>query len=139
MSHWTDAMLVPQPSIKDHADLSPESGPWRAEPDHVRLPAMVEAAPAEITQWPGSAPTPLHALSALAASLNLRSVYYKHDEGARLWQAFGAHRPRMVVRWPDRAAGLQAAMALGPDSRVLLLGCEGATDPEIYRAMVGQR
>lgn len=31
---------------------------------------------------------------------------------------------------------LRTALALGPESRVLLLGCEGATDPEVYRAMV---
>jgi diaminopropionate ammonia-lyase len=33
--------------------------------------------------------------------------------------------------------GLRYALALGPDSHVLLLGCEGASDPEIYRRMVG--
>lgn len=33
-------------------------------------------------------------------------------------------------------AELRERMELGADSRVLLLGCEGATDPEIYRAMV---
>ena len=32
---------------------------------------------------------------------------------------------------------LRVQFALGPDSRVLLLGCEGASDPEIYRRMVG--
>jgi diaminopropionate ammonia-lyase len=31
---------------------------------------------------------------------------------------------------------LREAMALDPDSRVLVFGCEGATDPEIYRAIV---
>jgi diaminopropionate ammonia-lyase len=34
-------------------------------------------------------------------------------------------------------AELRQALALGPDSHVLLLGCEGASDPEIYRRMVG--
>ncbi len=34
---------------------------------------------------------------------------------------------------------LRDAMKLGPDSRVLLLGCEGATDPEIYRVMVAEQ
>jgi diaminopropionate ammonia-lyase len=33
---------------------------------------------------------------------------------------------------------LRRALALEPDSRVVLLGCEGATDPEIYRRMVGE-
>lgn len=32
---------------------------------------------------------------------------------------------------------LRRALALGADSHVLLLGCEGASDPEIYRRMVG--
>lgn len=29
------------------------------------------------------------------------------------------------------------ALSLGPDSRVLVVGTEGATDPEIYRSIVG--
>ena len=33
---------------------------------------------------------------------------------------------------------LRAALGLGPDSHALLLGCEGATDPGIYRRMVGE-
>ena len=33
---------------------------------------------------------------------------------------------------------LRHDLALNGDSRVLLLGCEGATDPEIYRRMVGE-
>lgn len=32
---------------------------------------------------------------------------------------------------------LRAEIGLGKDSRVLVLGCEGATDPEIYRRLVG--
>lgn len=34
-------------------------------------------------------------------------------------------------------AALREAMELGPESRVLVFGCEGATDPEIYDAIVG--
>ena len=37
-----------------------------------------------------------------------------------------------------RHDGLSAALGLTPDSRVLLFGTEGATDPEIYRAIVGR-
>ena len=33
---------------------------------------------------------------------------------------------------------LRQALALGPDSRVLLIGTEGATDPEIYRRLTGR-
>lgn len=32
---------------------------------------------------------------------------------------------------------LRARLGLGPESRVLVFGCEGATDPEIYRSIVG--
>jgi len=32
----------------------------------------------------------------------------------------------------------RAALGLGPDSRVLLFGSEGATDPELYRSIVGR-
>jgi diaminopropionate ammonia-lyase len=35
------------------------------------------------------------------------------------------------------AGGLRRALGLGPDSRVLLLCTEGATDPEAYRRIVG--
>lgn len=76
-------MLRPTPTINGHVDLPPQSGPWPAELDHVLSPEMVEAARAEITQWPGYAPTPLHSLSVLAASFDVGAVYYK-DEGARL-------------------------------------------------------
>ncbi len=76
-------MLEPRPTIKDHVDLPHQTGPWPAELDEVLSPDMVEAARAEITKWPGYAPTPLHSLSALAASLDLGAIYYK-DEGARL-------------------------------------------------------
>ena len=34
--------------------------------------------------------------------------------------------------------GIWQALALGPDSRVLLFGSEGATDPEVYREIVGR-
>jgi len=76
-------MLEPPPSINDHVDLPPQLGPWPAELDNVLSPDMAAAAEAEIAQWPGYAPTPLHSLSALAASLDVGAVYYK-DEGARL-------------------------------------------------------
>ncbi len=33
---------------------------------------------------------------------------------------------------------LRAALGLGPDSRVLLIGSEGATDPELYTELVGR-
>lgn len=38
--------------------------------------------------------------------------------------------------WND--AETREKLGLGPESRILLFGTEGATDPEIYRAMVGR-
>jgi diaminopropionate ammonia-lyase len=35
-------------------------------------------------------------------------------------------------------SALAATLALGPDSRVLVIGTEGATDPELYRQLVGR-
>ena len=34
--------------------------------------------------------------------------------------------------------GLRTSLGLGPDSQVVLFGCEGATDPEIYERIVGE-
>jgi diaminopropionate ammonia-lyase len=36
-------------------------------------------------------------------------------------------------------ADARARLDLCPDSRVLVFGTEGATDPEVYRAIVGRR
>ncbi|HOM21842.1 MAG TPA: diaminopropionate ammonia-lyase, partial [Ottowia sp.] len=44
--------------------------------------AALAEARAEITRWPGYAPTPLHRLGALAARLGVADVAYK-DEGGR--------------------------------------------------------
>jgi diaminopropionate ammonia-lyase len=37
-----------------------------------------------------------------------------------------------------RDAGIRAALGLGPNSRILCIGTEGATDPDIYREIVGR-
>jgi diaminopropionate ammonia-lyase len=42
----------------------------------------------------------------------------------------------LVLARDDREAA--AALHLGPDSRVLLFGTEGATDPDLYRSIVGR-
>lgn len=42
----------------------------------------------------------------------------------------------LLARQDDDAG---ATLVLGPDSRVLVFGTEGATDPEIYESMVGRR
>ena len=36
-------------------------------------------------------------------------------------------------------AGRTGALGLGPDSRVLVFGTEGATDPELYAQLLGER
>lgn len=41
---------------------------------------------------------------------------------------------RMAAKSPD----MRAALGLGPQSRVLLYGTEGATDPDVYRRIVGR-
>jgi diaminopropionate ammonia-lyase len=42
-----------------------------------------------------------------------------------------------ALRWAAGDPGARAALGLGPDSRVLLFSTEGATDPELYRELVG--
>ena len=42
-----------------------------------------------------------------------------------------------ILASPD--ADARARLDLRPDSRVLVFGTEGATDPEVYRAIVGRR
>lgn len=42
-----------------------------------------------------------------------------------------------ALRWAATNAEARAALGLGPDSRVLLFSTEGATDPELYRELVG--
>ena len=47
--------------------------------------------------------------------------------------------PGLIGLWGcARDPDLRAALELGPDSRVVVFGCEGATDPEIYRTLVGR-
>jgi diaminopropionate ammonia-lyase len=59
-----------------------------------------------------------------------------------------AHQTPPIVAGESAVAGLaalllamqepyaRAALGLGPDSRVLLFGTEGATDPEVYDKLV---
>lgn len=37
-----------------------------------------------------------------------------------------------------RESALREALGLGPESRVLVVGTEGATDPDTYRRIVGR-
>lgn len=64
--------------------------------------------------------------------------------------ADGAHGGRAIVAGESGVAGLagllaasadpeiRAGLGLAPDARVLVFGTEGATDPEVYRALVGR-
>lgn len=69
--------------VTDHVRRPAGRGPWPAELNAVLPPAMVEDARAEITCWPGYAPTPLRGLDDLAAALGVAGIAYK-DEGGRL-------------------------------------------------------
>jgi diaminopropionate ammonia-lyase len=63
--------------------------------------------------------------------------------------AEGAGQDRCLIAGESGVAGLAGlirvsgekeardALGLGPQSRVLVVGTEGATDPEIYRSIVG--
>lgn len=65
--------------------LNPEArsdGNWRPAQDAILSDAGLAAARATISGWPGYAPTPLHALPALAADLGVAAIHYK-DEGGR--------------------------------------------------------
>lgn len=69
--------------IQDHIQRPVASGPFPSELDSVLSAEMAEAAFAEISAWPGYAPTPLLSLAPLAQALGLGTVLYK-DEGHRL-------------------------------------------------------
>lgn len=65
--------------------LNPEArsdGNWSPVQDAILSDAGLAAARATISGWPGYAPTPLHALPALAADLGVAAIHYK-DEGGR--------------------------------------------------------
>lgn len=76
-------MLQPLPRILDHVQRDPLPGPWPGRLDAALSPAVAEEALAEISDWPGYAPTPVNHLDRLAGELGLGAVYYK-DEGERL-------------------------------------------------------
>lgn len=83
-------MLKPPPRILDHAILSVTQGPWPAALDAVLSPAMAEAALAEIADWPGYAPTPIHRLDRLAEALGVGAVYYKDESHRFALESFKA-------------------------------------------------
>ena len=70
--------------------------------------------------------------------LTLPSRYRRFPVNAKSRTSTGKHRAGGVARIAlERQSGL-AALALDANSRVLLLGSEGDTDPAIYREIVGR-
>ncbi|MEQ8666470.1 MAG: diaminopropionate ammonia-lyase [Rhodospirillales bacterium] len=68
--------------IREHARFEPESGTYPAACEAVLSAADMDDAWAEITTWPGYAPTPLRGLSNLSRELRVDEILYK-DEGRR--------------------------------------------------------
>jgi diaminopropionate ammonia-lyase len=60
---------------------APPGEPYGAQRAAVMSRERFDAALAEISSWPGYAPTPLHRLDALAATLGLTSLWYKDERG----------------------------------------------------------
>lgn len=68
--------------LRQHAVHATVAGAYPRALEEAFPTGMAEAAIAEISSWPGYAPTPLHSLGALADHLGLGAVLYK-DEGPR--------------------------------------------------------
>lgn len=68
--------------IRDHARFEPEDGFYPAACEAVLSKKDMDDAWAEITAWPGYAPTPLRGLSNLSRELRIDEILYK-DEGRR--------------------------------------------------------
>ena len=71
----TEARLVLNPQAE------PANTAYGAQRAGVMNQAGFDAAVAEISSWPGYAPTPLHALPGLARELGIGALYYKDERG----------------------------------------------------------
>lgn len=71
----SDARLVLNPQAE------PASAAYGVQRAGVMNQAGFDAAMAEISSWPGYAPTPLHALPGLARELGIGALYYKDERG----------------------------------------------------------
>lgn len=98
----TDAAFGLYPNPMAGRDL-----PWTADQDAILSDTGLAAARQAITGWPGYAPTPLVALSAMAARLGIAALHYK-DEGGR----FGLGSFKALGGAYAVARLLQARMAL---------------------------
>ena len=103
-------LLPPGPIGHTAATLS------RGDAAHrVLSPADFDTAEAEITAWEGYAPTPLHALDALAARIGVAQVLYK-DEGPRFglesFKALGGAYAALRVLQRELERRLDRAVAL---------------------------
>ena len=114
MTHEAHALLNP---------LARESAaPYDATLAQVLSPAGFDAALADITRWPGYAPTPLRSLDQLARQLGIGQLLYKDERrrfGLGSFKALGgAYAVAKLLRHRVQSAhGLQAV-----DSRQLLSG-----------------
>ncbi len=108
--------MIGQPMILDHVQRTAELGAWPEALDAVLSDAMAAEAAAEISRWPGYAPTPLRNLDRLAAALGIDALYYK-DEGERLglgsFKALGGAYAvlRLAADEIERAMGERPALA----------------------------
>ena len=90
--------------------------PWTRSQDAILSDAGFAAARAAIASWPGYAPTPLHALPAMAASLGVAEIRLK-DEGGRFglgsFKALGGAYAvaRLIQARVETALGHPAPMA----------------------------
>ena len=116
----SEARLVLNPGAE------PASAAYGAQRAGVMNQAGFDAAVAEISSWPGYAPTPLHALPALARELGIGALYYKDERGRFGLGSFkalgGAYAVANVLRHKVMAArGLREV-----SSRDLLSGAHAA-------------
>ncbi|MDX1709629.1 MAG: diaminopropionate ammonia-lyase [Rhodovibrionaceae bacterium] len=102
--------------VTAHCHRETAGGDYPRELDAVISAQMAEDARAEISTWPGYAPTPLVALPALAQALSIEELLYK-DESERFglgsFKALGGAYAvlRLATEWLESHAGTQATPA----------------------------
>ncbi|UUX49620.1 diaminopropionate ammonia-lyase [Nisaea acidiphila] len=102
--------------LRQHAAHAAAGGAWPESLEADFPVSMADDALAEISSWPGYAPTPLESLDALAAHLGLGAVLYK-DEGPRFglgsFKALGGAYAVMLLarKWLAENGHGEAALA----------------------------
>jgi len=109
--------MSPLPTLSLECLANPaadRSAPYGARRSEILSFAALAQAQHELVQWPGYAPTPLHALPALAQALGVAAVHYK-DEGGRFglgsFKALGG--AYAVARLLCRELGARLGRTLG--------------------------